>query len=565
MRSHPAPLCLALLIASCGDDGGGATGTGAGSTGPATPTSGESTPTDDTPTTNTPTADPDTSAGSDPTASSTTSPDATTADSTTTAGTGESTGDTTLADTTDTTSTTATAGDTELKPDCDGRFECTGETLWSKLVGNEPGPASSESISTVVVAPDGEITIAGTLNGSIDFGPGGVLSGPAGAFVARLTPDGEYVWARGMTADDSVFIQGIGRDDAGNVTIVGSASDDLLIDAMVIPGDSLGHDVLIASYGPQGDLRYAGLHGSDSAQDVARAVAVAPDGSVAVVGEFRQSIDFGGNQLNANGGQYPDMFAVVLDADGGHRWSRRFGDDGTQFGVGAAFLGPDVVVAASNYKTIDFGGQPLPTTGLGALALARLGGADGQPAWAAQFEDAGKKDLGSASLAADADALWFVTYDSSAEPHSVDFGDGPVAGYFYLVSLDAAGATRWARGFDDLRGAFGIVRDGGDSITIAGAAEGTIDLGRGPVMTKGGYDAMVAKYAAADGSYRWGRIVGDYDQKMQIQDADDLGVDAAGHLYVGGQFAGSMHWGDQELVSGHGMGGLDGFLVKLLP
>ncbi|PCC71369.1 hypothetical protein SAMN02745121_00910 [Nannocystis exedens] len=232
-----------------------------------------------------------------------------------------------------------------------------------------------------------------------------------------------------------------------------------------------------------------------------------------------------------------------------------------QSGHAAAFTaGGDLVVAASNEGTIDIGGQPLHTSHA-AFAVARLAAADGQPKWARQFECAYDHfgTLGLGALAADDDTVWLATYNDSGQPglHSVDFGLGPVHGNYYLVALDSAdGGAKWQRPFTSFGGFYDVARDSGDAVIVAGGAADTLDLGGGLVVTNGA--AIVAKYGAADGDFRWARIVGDHSWN----DAHGVDSDAQGHVYVGGTFAGTMFWGDQQLVA---QPGGDGFLAKLLP
>src|SRR6185503_2712265 len=75
--------------------------------------------------------------------------------------------------------------------------------------------------------------------------------------------------------------------------------------------------------------------------DQGNAIAVDATG-VYVTGSFRRRIDFGGSQLVSGGTEAStdDAFAVQLAlADGGHIFSRRFGNTGTDRGTGVAISG----------------------------------------------------------------------------------------------------------------------------------------------------------------------------------------------------------------------------------
>lgn len=566
MRASPLTIPLGLILAlACGGGGGGSATEGttsSGGTEGTTTTTTSGAPTEGTSTEGTTASGGTEGGGTSSTGGSTTSAGTSSGETASSTSSG-TTGSEGSSGTSEGGSSSGTTGD--VAPNCEGQVMCTGDTVWSKRVGSKAPPATIDTLTAVAVAPDGTIVIAGVANGTIDFGAAGTVSGPTTAFVAQLTSEGEYVWARGLHAKTNIEIWGIGLDGLGRPTITGAANGAIDLGDLQLPGDASNWDALVASFDAQGNTRFARTYGAPGKLELATDVAVDEDGASAITGYFNAGINFGGNQLSATAGS-SDVFVAVFDAEGQHTWSRRFGDESTQLGLGAAFTaGGDVVVAARNYKTIDFGGQPMMTTAAGALALARLGGADGAPVWARQFESTGKGNLGYAALDADDAGIWLATYDESAQSHTVDFGKGPVPGGFYLVAFDAAGATQWSRGFTGLRGISGVVRDGGDSVTVVGAIEGTLDLGEGPVMGEGDYDALVAKYDVADGGLRWARVVGSYDQQGGFQAAHDVGVDAQGHLYVGGTFAGQIHWGDQPLTADGGMGGQDGFLVKLTP
>jgi hypothetical protein len=55
-----------------------------------------------------------------------------------------------------------------------------------------------------------------------------------------------------------------------------------------------------------------------------------PSGNVAITGTFAGTVDFGGDPLTSSG--WRDIFLAKFDASGAHLWSQRFGDAENQFG-----------------------------------------------------------------------------------------------------------------------------------------------------------------------------------------------------------------------------------------
>lgn len=458
-----------------------------------------------------------------------------------------------------------TSGGMQVGPVCDDDVVCTGDTVWSRRYGNAGSPSSNESLTAVATDAAGFSVIAGAVTGVADFGAAGLVDGPGAAFVAKIDPDGDVVWVRELDSAYSIEVNGLGLDDAGNATLVGSVRDDLIVEGQTIAGDSFGWEVLVVGYDTDGDLRFADLYGSSSDTDVGRDIAVAPDGRIAITGYFPEDINFGGNQLNATGAS--DAFVAVFDADLGHLWSRRFGDASTQQGYGVVFDGDgDVAVAALNYGTIDFGAGPHAATGQASIAVATLAAADGEEVWSRQFDPAPGATAPNPVLAADEDAVYVGTYASSAQNVAIDFGAGTAQGYFHVARLDENGDGTWSRGITSLRGVHGMTCDGGDGLLVVGDLAGSADFGDGEVASyMNTSDAFIAKYDAPTGELEWVRVVGDDNQQTQMQRAIDVGTDAEGHVYVGGSFNGIMDFGDGDLVSGAGFGGSDAFFVKVLP
>ncbi len=450
--------------------------------------------------------------------------------------------------------------------DCSGAADaCTGDTLWSKRFGNEGPPGSGQGASGLAFDAQGNIFISGAFDGELDLGPAGVLDsgGAQHSFIAKLDPDGVPIWAHAITSSSVAAISDMAIDPAGNVAVVGSFQDDIDGGGGLVTGDSSNWEVFLVALDADGGHRFTKTFGSQGDWDVGRGIGVATDGTIAITGEFSDSINFGGNQLNAS--SY-DAFAAVFDDAGNHVWSRRFGDALGQAGWDIGFL-PDGDVALTGYNTgtIDFGGGPLITQGLTDIFVARLEAADGAHVYSRTFGNPTGQDTTYLTTDAQGNVV-LVTYGSSAQSSTIDFGTGPQTGYFFIAKLDDTGATVWARGINGLRGLSRAAVDPLGAVVVCGAAEGSLDLGGGTVQSyMFSYDILVAKYAGADGAYVWDRVVGDSNQQASLQYCGGVDTDAAGVVGVAGSFWGNIDFGDGELVSGMGYGGSDVFVGKLAP
>jgi hypothetical protein len=296
-------------------------------------------------------------------------------------------------------------------------LDAAGEHVWSKSFAT----AQYLDASALSVDPSGDVLVTGNFVGTIDFGGGPLTSaGGRDLFVLKLKGStGQHVWSK--RAGDSQYQTGSGvaTDSAGNVFLVGDYSGSLdlgdgaltAVDAAAIgaflakldkaggsawskstsvPGDvhdhyvtnvvvgsdgapimagyfggaiDLGHGqistkansaVFLAKFDAAGSPVWSGIYGTKGDQGAA-GLALDAHGNVILSGGFQGQIDFGGGPVAALGGG--DAFLVKLDVHGSHVWSKRFGDDQAQAGIGVSADSASNVILVGNFSgTIDFGG-----------------------------------------------------------------------------------------------------------------------------------------------------------------------------------------------------------------
>lgn len=136
-----------------------------------------------------------------------------------------------------------------------------------------------------------------------------------------------------------------------------------------------------------------------------------------------------------------------------------------------------------------------------------------------------------------------------------------------LIALDPTGQLRWLRTFDEqgfrLHSAHVAINQQGQSV-LTGSFWGTIDFGDGPLVGSSPVAGPRLLLASFDnlGNLQHSQAYG--DGAMAI----DLGVTAEsdGHFAMAGMlYNGSIHFGDEAIVSGHGHDGYLGFAAKLDP
>jgi hypothetical protein len=144
---------------------------------------------------------------------------------------------------------------------------------------------------------------------------------------------------------------------------------------------------------------------------------------------------------------------------------------------------------------------------------------------------------------------------------AVDFGDGPLApagGSDGIVAKwSPEGKFLWASRFGDAAGqqVFGVAADSAGNVVVAGSFSGSIDLGGGPLTSAGGLDIYVAKLDPS-GKHLWSKSFNGAGDETAYR----LAVSADDHIYLGGQFEGTITFGGGSLTSA---GGSDIYVVKL--
>ncbi len=239
------------------------------------------------------------------------------------------------------------------------KLDPNGNHLWSRhFAGTEPILPS-----TFAIGKNGNIILSGTFSGIVDFGNGPLVEGDVmepfvttDLFALVLDSNGNPVWSKSFYLYNPGNTHAAAMDADGNVILVGDFYSGVDFGGGMLITEH-GDDVFVAKLDANGNHLWSHRYGGDSS-DHTREVRIDAKGNIVVLGRFAWTADFGGGSLSSAGAD--DVFAVKLDANGNHLWSRRFGDDESQFPTAMSIdSGDHVLVAGSFDGTIDFGTGPL--------------------------------------------------------------------------------------------------------------------------------------------------------------------------------------------------------------
>jgi hypothetical protein len=425
-----------------------------------------------------------------------------------------------------------------------------GDVKW----GRRYGDAESQGGDDIAVDSAGNIIVVGTYDGQIDFG--NQLQTSAGGkdiFVAKLSPDGEFLWSRSVGDGGNQFATGVAVDSTDSVIVLGHFEGNADFGGGPVASDGL-HDIVVAKLSSEGNPTWTIGFGSPM-EETSFAIDVDASDNIFITGFAAGTVNFGGSPLMGTNG----LVVAKLSPTGMHEYSDRF-DTSAEAVIGgiAADASGSLVLTGTFGGTLDF---KTMTEETGAedrdLFVAKLN-PTGTVAFSQAFGD-DKHQLGRA-LALDASGNIFVAGDlfGSVEVNDVTLiSEG--ADDVLLVKLDPNGDRLWGKRFGGVDGQklTDIALDGSGNIFLVGSFRERVDFGGGALTSAGSDDIFIAKLDS-EGGHIWSRSFGD----GAAQTAAAVTVDPSEYPVMTGEIFGSTNFGAGPLVSA---GSDDVVVVKLSP
>jgi hypothetical protein len=370
------------------------------------------------------------------------------------------------------------------------KYSPQGALLWAKRFGS----LSDDSVRAVSIDSAGNIIVAGYFSGTVDFGgviltsvPNPVLgSYVADAFVAKYSPNGSLIWAKGFGGNTTDYASAVAVDGSDNVFIAVTLQSANATFGTSTFSTAGGDDMVLVKLSSQGAVLWAKRWGGANAED-AHAIAVDRAGDLLVVGNFTSSTDLGGGSLSGTGGTI--FVAKYSGADGSYRWAKAVGA-GSGNGIAADPATGNVIFTGTLTNPTDFGGGPTLTGGIFLASYDSLGNYK----WAETFNSAVIPPAsGDAGNAVSVDRSGNIALTGSANS-TTSVGSG---GYF-VASFTTSGAMRWSKGAGGSGNRTGcwVGFDSLGQVATAGTFSGSIDFGGVSASTSTLYYApFVAHYA----------------------------------------------------------------------
>jgi len=219
-----------------------------------------------------------------------------------------------------------------------GKLDYNGKCSWIKKAVSLPAGGTLQSVSGDFT---GRMYLSGNSTSGITLD---TITLPAGGFIVRMDPDGQFIWAKRIYNSSETFQWRIKATNSGFIA-TGHFIETALIDTIPVVSTGLS-DSFIANFDSLGAVQWVKTFGGPNL-DGDNKLAIDDSGNIFCTGIFTDSIYFDTTLLTNSG---KDVFLAKFDPFGNFLWARQLNSTGF-----TESLDMDVDASGSVYITGFFG------------------------------------------------------------------------------------------------------------------------------------------------------------------------------------------------------------------
>jgi hypothetical protein len=394
-------------------------------------------------------------------------------------------------------------GGTTTHPDGGGKPSASGGTpRWTAHLG---GPQADVGYA-LAADKNGEVVVVGYFAGTANLG--GVSftsSGQVDFFVAKYGADGAAHWVRPFGGSGNDVATSVSLDASGNVFVAGTSDGALTLGGSSF-GQGGATGTFLLGLDALGNVTLAKAFGGDSFGTLVE-VAVAPDGTLGLAGSYTGQIDLGGGPLTASAGAHAG-FIAELDASGNLNFANPLGPETTTLAQGIGFSPTGTVAVIGSFSgTGQFGGKTLTSLG-GTDVFAATFDSGGNPLWTKSWGSIENDDGRAVAFDTASDLILSGGFSDSIDfGGGVVTSAGGVDAF--VMKLDPKQALSWVKtcGSTGTDESVSIAVDKSGAVLAGGLFEQSIMIGSTSLASAGDKDIFAAKFAT-DGSSIWAKSFG---------------------------------------------------------
>lgn len=229
------------------------------------------------------------------------------------------------------------------------KYDFNGNILWAKRAGDYDG----EKALGVTSDQNGNVFICGYFKNKTVIGTTTLYSsGGYEIFIAKLDPNGNWLWAKkaGGTGRDEA--KSIKCDAAGNVYVCGMHANGAKFDNQTLYTPDGYVNGYFAKYSNNGSLIWVKSLGGRY-DDIAWSITRDTFGKMFISGQFNSSMNFGSTNLYTTGSA--DIFVAAFDLNGNAIWAKKAGGYGNDVARGIGTDGKNIFITGQYGGTATFG------------------------------------------------------------------------------------------------------------------------------------------------------------------------------------------------------------------